>query len=451
MSGGSGLLHKLRKYCSGKAMPQKRSSFYGFISYIYLSAHHQAIISTCKQWRQIGFEGFFRHLYLSHATKVVGLCALLDSPSVLDTTSSYGRWTKKIHVGPYIFPGTDSTSVEEYEESIIAVIRHCPKVELFIIERQLGSSFGPIMDALVLYASGHLHTIQLDIQGGFVPKVIWGLSSLPCIIAAHINIETNVQVPSPLIAEEIACPKLPYLQQIFLRGYVGSLLKQLGGCDLPSLRIFTLEDGINSHDSPNIEEFLRHHGSNLVLLDLKTRANTKIPLVLDLCPNVESFVFNADTCIEPHDDVTSTIVNRPHQLTTIGLHGLCHSFGVGTHYLQTNTFQTTYIAHSNDLIMGALNKVNFPKLHRIRVVNRSLLEDLNKSNGPSRESGGFQRWSRWLWTCENAQIRLEDCTGQPLGTLPDIEGEEDSEEDAEDASESVEITEEDGGDGDQNL
>ena len=127
---------------------------------------------------------------------------MLESSPALDTTaatSSYGWQTKRIHISPYTYPGRGS-SVEEHQENITHIIWHCPSVELFIVERQLGSSFGPIMDALVHYASG-IHTIHLNIPRESVSKVIWGLSVLLHIVAAHINVET-----SDSLTEEAAYP-----------------------------------------------------------------------------------------------------------------------------------------------------------------------------------------------------------------------------------------------------
>ena len=87
----------------------------------------------------------------------------------------------------------------------------------------------------------------------------------------------------------------------------------------------------------------------------------------------------------------------------------------------------------NDLNMAALNKTNFPKLQRIRALSQSMLNALNKSDGPSGENGGYDRWNRWSTVCLRSGIRLEDCTGQSLGTLPqDDEYEDESEEESDD-------------------
>lgn len=58
--------------------------------------------------------------------------------------------------------------------------------------------------------------------------------------------------------------------------------------------------------------------------------------------------------------------------------------------------------------------------------------------GPG-EGEPMERWDEWYGALEGAQIRFEDCTGNLLGDLPDIEGEdsedeEDSESEDEDNS-----------------
>lgn len=334
-----------------------------------------------------------------------------------------------------------------FQNDLISMIRHCPNVEIFLIQRPLGSSFGPILDTLATYASRRLHTIHLNIPGESISKVIWAFNALSHIVAAHIDVDTDVH-PTQEIAHLGSAAdlqlKLPYLQQISLRGFVGALLEQLGGWDLPMLRTFGIDNGASMQDYQDIIEFLKHHGANLLLLDLNLKNFVHIPLVLGLCPNLRTFAFNADWRITPHDNVASNIVDRPHShITTIGLHGLAYAFGVGTRYLmatKNNSFEAGYAARSNDLNMGALNKRNFPKLQRIRLLNRNVLEELNKANGPSSQNGGYDRWARWWQVCECAQLRLEDCTGQPLGTLPgepeseEVSDDENEDEDSEDES-----------------
>lgn len=280
--------------------------------------------------------------------------------------------------------------------------------------------------------------------------------ALPHIVAARIVIDTDI-LPEERITHTGMGPAADLqlrscLQQISLRGYMDTLLEQLGGWDLPSLCCFSV-DSSPSHpsgttqDPQDLVEFLKHHGSNLDLLDLNLKNSADVPLILDLCPNLHTFAFNADWHIRAQNNMASNIVNRPHQhITTIGLHGLSYAFGVGIRYSQAmvnHRLEANFILHSNDLNITELNKSNFPKLHCIRALNRGMLEDLNMSNGPSES--GYDRWSKWWSACVNNGIQLEDCTGQPLGTLPkNSDGEEDSDEESEDGVEGGESEEESG-------
>ncbi len=293
-----------------------------------------------------------------------------------------------------------------------------------MVERPLGESFGPVMDALAHDTSRRLRTIHLNIPGEGVAKILWALVSLPHIAAACIVVDTDASPVEEIVRPGSAAENQPgaarHLQQVSLRGYVGTLLGQLGGLRLPSLRSFSIDSSTGAQDPV---EFLARHGSNLALLDLNLKNPADVPLILDLCPNLHTFTFNADWRIPSRNSLSSHIVNQPHQhITTVGLHGLSYAFGVGTRYLQSTTvhhsLEANYAARCNDLNFAALDICNFPKLHRIRAVNRCMLEDLNTSNGPSMESGGYGRWSRWRSMCERYGIRLEDCTGQLLGTLP---------------------------------
>ena len=80
-------------------------------------------------------------------------------------------------------------------------------------------------------------------------------------------------------------------------------------------------------------------------------------------------------------------------------------------------------------MIAAFNKVHFPKLQRIRALGQSMLNALNKSDGPSGEDGGYVRYNRWSKACLRFGIRLDDCTGESLGTLPQDNDSEDESED----------------------
>jgi len=136
-------------------------------------------------------------------------------------------------------------------------------------------------------------------------------------------------------------------------------------------------------------------------------------------------------------ETVSNITKRPHpHISTIGLHGLSYAFGIPVRAPagageEWSPLLTQIRRRHNDLNMAALNKVNFPRLHRIRALSQSMLNALNKSDGPSNDNGGYDRWNRWSTTCIRSGIRLEDCTGQTLGTLPQDDDEYEDEDESE--------------------
>ncbi|KAH9478036.1 hypothetical protein JR316_0010272 [Psilocybe cubensis] len=413
-------------------------------------ATKMAIISTCRQWRAVGSEFLFRCLYFSDPSKLVPLCAILDKSASTTTTvtSSIGWWTRRIHVSQ--FHPTKGLTLQDLEDTLVSIIRHCPNLEIFVVERPMGAAFGPVADALAMYSSKKLHTVQWNVPGESIAKVIWALAALPNVIATHIDVDSAVPVGQEcanLGAASNLPLKLPFLQQLSLRGYVEELIEHAAGWELPSLRVFSVDSGKSVHDVPDVLEFVKAHGLSLALLDLNC-SPVDVPAVLDLCPNLTTFTFNADWPAPPHTNTATDLVKHPHSnITTIGLHGLCSAFGVGyTAAPSADPIMTRVTQRSNDRNVAALTRRNFPKLTRVRALSRTMLNDLNHSDGPSMENGGYERWNKWWNACVGNGIRLEDCTGQTLGTLPQDEQEESDEEDGDSdgwGSESEEEEEED--------
>ena len=140
----------------------------------------------------------------------------------------------------------------------------------------------------------------------------------------------------------------------------------------------------------------------------------------------------------------SKLTNSPHpNISIIGVHQLLCAFGVV--YTTSDSFKIEFRQRSNDMNFAALNKYNFPKLQCVRVTNRGLLRALESNNGPTQH--GLSRWERWWDQCARQNVRLEDCTGGLLGTLPQDEPEsdddgDDDEDDEEEEGESEEYDDE---------
>ncbi len=126
--------------------------------------------------------------------------------------------------------------MEDIERALVTIIQHCPNLEIFVIERPMGSAFGPVADALANHAYRKLHTVQWNLPGEELAKVIWALNSLPRLVAAHIDIETNVESSQELAhlgsASNLSL-MLPCLQQLSLRGYIEELVEQATGVGPP--------------------------------------------------------------------------------------------------------------------------------------------------------------------------------------------------------------------------
>ena len=351
----------------------------------------------------------------------------------------------------------------DLENALMSVIRHCPNLEIFIVEWPMGNTFGPVVDTLATYAAKSLRTVHWNVPREAVSKVIWALDSLPRILSVHIHFETAADDPETVhlgSASDLTL-SLPHLQQLSLRGHFQEFLEQATGWSIPGLRSFSFDYGNYRTDQPDAVAFLASHGAKLIFLDLNCIPALDLPCILDLCPLLTTLSFNADWRIQqPGEEVplptisnTVTLVNqtmsllahKPHlNITSIGLHGLMYAFGVGfaAEYATQEPLQAHVIRRSNDLNVAALNRINFPKLQRVRALNRAMLHDLNKEDGPSEEDGGVDRYDSWWTMLSESGIRLEDCTGALLGTLPEDEDEDGSDEDEEFGSEDSEEEEE---------
>ncbi|KAF8635308.1 hypothetical protein AX17_003956 [Amanita inopinata Kibby_2008] len=422
-------------------------------------ATKKAIIMTCKKWRRLGSEFLFRTLFFNDPSRLLLLCGSLDSSSAAASTvsSSLGWWTRRIHLTRYYVASNRGIPMADLENALISIIRHCPNLEIFIIEWPMGSTFGPVADALATYAGRSLRTVHWCVPRSAIPKVIWALDSLPYVLAAHIDVDPASHAIQDcddldsndslrLGAAADVQLTLRYLQQLSLRGQFHELLEQAVEWHLPGLRNVTL-DSVNSSDQPDILSFLAKHGSKLVYLDLDCVTSHNIPVVLDLCRELTTFAFNGDWPLSVQGEdgnsedesiknlalakptLVSRLVRRPHEkITSIGQHGLMHAFGMDYMGDSWRSWGGPPIRRSNDLNVNALDKIAFPNLKRVRALSRPLLMALNRADGPSEKGGGMERWERWWQHFTNMNIRLEDCTGEMLGVLPGDDDEEDDDE-----------------------
>ncbi|KAI0673487.1 hypothetical protein C8Q78DRAFT_628276 [Trametes maxima] len=377
-------------------------------------ATKKAIMSTCRTWRRLGYEFFYRFLFFSNPRNLQRACALMDRDKDL------GWWTKRIHITRYFAGG--GTTMETTQNSLVSVIRHCPNLQIFIVNWPLSNTLQAIGDALCTFCSRTLRVLHINVPTTALPKLIFMLEYLPKLVTAHVEFDGTPPEHINLGAAADLALTLPSLQHLSLRGPFQDFLEEAIGWDMPSLRALCLDFVNHRDDFPDLIEFLKMHGAELTHLDLNIIPTLDVPTILDLCPLLVTFTFNPDWRIpgwEHRPFPPNSVVRRPHaNITTIGLHHLLYAFGVGyaATYDKVDPFATQMIRRRNDVNFAALNRHNFPRLERIRVLNTTLLSDLEANNGPSQQC--YERWERWWRQCQKEGVRLEDCTGETLGTLP---------------------------------
>ena len=154
------------------------------------------------------------------------------------------------------------------------------------------------------------------------PKT-FGHSTRYYLVTVHIDMPSDQECTMLGSASDLPL-RLSNLQQLSLRGFIREFLEQSVRWQMPSPRVFSIDFGISQYESPDVVVFLTTHGLNLVVLDLKSerRSHVDAPTILDICPALTTFTFNADWRINRTCSV-SNITKRPYpHTTTIVFHGL---------------------------------------------------------------------------------------------------------------------------------
>lgn len=363
----------------------------------------------------------YRVVLLSNPQRMRRLCA------VLDTNNDLGRWVKAIYVYRDYrgSAGHDLTGdVLRINDCIVSLVRHCTNLQYFTVEHPVGPDFSSVADSLWSYCASTLKSVlwclPYEAQGKIVPFI----HSLRHLVSLEIHLTHPLVDTSDRTSPAIRSYRdisFPHLEQLSLRGYIQDFAEQIPSWDMPLLHDLTLDFETNRHDFPDILEVLETHGPQLTALDINCIPTLNVPSILSLCPELKTFCFNLDWQLE------GILTVKPHpKLQWIGLYGLRYAFGVG--YANTisvyNPFDAIIMRRRNDVNFAALDKTNFPLLKTIRVLDCGLLRDLNKEDGPAK-GVCYDRWERWWEQCAMQGVSFEDCTGSPLGTLPQKEDDDD--------------------------
>lgn len=385
---------------------------------------------------------------------------LESAPKASTVSSSLGWWTKRIHMAHFSHSGssTTSNSLGDMEDALVGIVSKCPNLEIFIVDWPMGNTFGLVANALASSAKRCLRTISWRVAYAAVGKVVWAINALPNLVSARLEFDFPLNDHSDGSVHMGAAGNisitLPKLQQLSVHGQIQDFLEEATSWELPSLRSLTIDCGVSRVDQPDVIAFLKEHGRRLVFLNLYCIPPLDVPTILDLCPALQTFAFDADWHFDgPQSNhvvgkgelVTMTsLVNKQHQnITSIGLHGLHLAFGVGTVATSVDALRARIIRRANDFNFAALNTTYFPRLKCIRALDRPLLNHLNDAGGPSPEDGCIARWETWWDRCHAMGIRLEDCTGTELGNLPEPVEDEESDSDSDEDSDEYEYEDED--------
>ncbi|KAG2741871.1 hypothetical protein P692DRAFT_201842185 [Suillus brevipes Sb2] len=317
-----------------------------------------------------------RYLFCSTFSKLHSLTTLLTS------NPSLGWWTRRLHITHFLYDR--GLSLDDFEVALTSVLIQTPNLETFIVDWPLSRAFGPIADML------GTHCKILRTAHWRMPPL---LVSLAVVFDAPLKDSGTLTLGS---AQDVKL-HLPNLQQLILRGYSAEFIKQASGWSLPLLRSFSFDLDSKSEDIPDVLSFLSTHGTSLLFVDI-----------------------NSIPALDIHGPIVVT--NCPHEhITHIGLHGLDFAFGVGTAnaHATPDPLPALLVQRTNDRNFAALNKASFPRLERVRVLSLAVLTALERAHRP--QAIGMERRERWAGMCEGMSIRLEDCTGALLGTLPQNE------------------------------
>ncbi|KAI0037168.1 hypothetical protein K488DRAFT_23771, partial [Vararia minispora EC-137] len=378
----------------------------------------KSLMLTSRHWYQLAYHLLFQTIFISDSADIPAVCIAFER------TEDLGWYVQRLHVVRWYEPR--GLSMSHLSAMLVSIIQQCPNLILFTVEWSLMTAFPDVANSLSMFASHTLRSLHVNLTPNHLSRFIWALECLPELFSVHVDITTQAgveyepaEITPRLGAASNLSLELPHLQQLSFRGYVQALLEQTCGWSLPALRAVTIDLGSQLNDIPDILAFLTVQGTTLLFLDLNIIPTVDIAGVLARCPFLNSFAFSADWRLPFHDAEppgSLPFVHAPHaHLRHIGLHQLLHAF-----HPPRGDAAISAVQRINDTTFAQLTKKNFPNLTLVRVLSRPLLAALERNNGPE-EDEGLARWQRWDRQCQLAGIRLEDCTGAPLGELPEDE------------------------------
>ncbi|KAJ7088723.1 hypothetical protein B0H15DRAFT_285112 [Mycena belliarum] len=361
-----------------------------------------AIMLTCKHWRALEYNSFFRFLCFRAPSH---LCDILDRSAAAATTvaASLGWWTRRIHLAGINFRGPTMRQERSalLQDTLVRILRHCPNVEIFVVQWPLDTStFGTIADALVRHAAHSLRTLYIHIQGWpALHKLVATLPALPYVCAAHVRLAPSIwerHLPTP----DGPPIRLPHLQQLSLSGRPQQLIHVARHWYLPALRAFSLscETRVKAY-LPATSVFLAAHGAQLTTLELCSWPAMPLAHMLAACPALTTLAFNGDWAFDLPGDTGALQGTPPFahaRLARVGLHGLGHACDPSAKRSET----VRNAARMNERALALLSaRGSFPALMCVRLLRGDVVRERARARAQADGDGAARRsartWARW--------------------------------------------------------
>ncbi|PPQ63681.1 hypothetical protein CVT24_004567 [Panaeolus cyanescens] len=320
----------------------------GTNSYSMSMRTKRSLVLVSRSWRQLSMPIFYEHIVIRSPSRAAKTLQVLEgSKRIMDPTMShteserlgYGQWTRHLEIHTY----ARGSKEIEFLKTIFRIMRCCPNLRFLsgIWIHQLPLEFLAVITQL--YASSELFSglywndlnpkdftdaASSTFSTTSSPEFLASFQSLRILDLRHfVGGDPVHRDPS------LSSPTLPHVQDLVLSTYPRSM-QAATILNLPSLRNLTLRtpDWKTGHE-PVLKEFLKRHGSSLLMIDLlspspdnepdpdttisrrtATHINPDIFVREDLCPNLDTFVY-------PITSPQMTSSSHP-KLRRIGLRGV---------------------------------------------------------------------------------------------------------------------------------
>jgi hypothetical protein len=165
-----------------------------------------------------------------------GLCTTLNSEPVL------GQRTRRMHIGQRAHFAFVNEGPTCHSDTFSLTVRHCPNLEILIIEGIIHNSFSSIVTSLFTHCSKSLRTVHWVVPFRQLPQVIWALHSLSSLTYVHIGFSSyqSSWADHPGVANDIIL-ELHNLRQLSLEDVAQEFMERACRWNMPSLESFSLD------------------------------------------------------------------------------------------------------------------------------------------------------------------------------------------------------------------